>query len=119
MFIICTGISTSCEVKHDILAKILINNHFKQPCIRNFNDTRFCSIQKHSNTISISKQVYKNGRELNKFLHASKTGKKTKTNTKSCYHNNKSSPLYNFPPNKCDSKNITIKIKIEVALTAK
>ena len=35
--IICTGFPTSCEVKHDILGQISINNHFKQPCAVGWN----------------------------------------------------------------------------------
>ena len=31
-FIICSGISTSCKAKYEILVKIFINNRFKQPC---------------------------------------------------------------------------------------
>ena len=29
--IVCSGFTTSCEVKYDILVKKLINNRFKQP----------------------------------------------------------------------------------------
>ena len=59
-FVICTGISTSCKVKYGILAKILINNCFKQPCIDKVNEKNWKNMLMNINFLPLFYQYYMN-----------------------------------------------------------